>query len=147
MFWAQTDMSLIKTEYWKCVILGCAIFFVCLGGGFTRKMGKKCIITRSDDWHKCPKKTDRTICAISIFWWQFHIQWVNSNQGCMWSAWRGLEPSSWAFQLDSETAGWLLRSFISSHRQKLGTLYPWPVFSISSDNVLLTPSFSCKKSL
>lgn len=68
----------------------------------------------------------------------------HSIQGCMWSSWRGLDQSCWAF-LQADSLGHL--SVANWHRQRLGTFYACPMFSLSSDNVLLTLGFSCKKSL
>lgn len=74
-----------------------------------------------------------------------------SSQACVQYVWTGAEllgiSAGHCTRLEAVGRGHL--SAASRHRQRLGTFYPWPMFSINPDNVLLTLSvfFSGKVSL
>lgn len=63
-----------------------------------------------------------------------------SSQACVQYVWTGAEllgiSAGHCTRLEAVGRGHL--SAASRHRQRLGTFYPWPMFSINPDNVLLT---------
>lgn len=131
------------------VILGCT-------KRKTEKNGKEVCLTCSVNCHESAKQTDRTkTFGPFAYSDELHSQWVSSSNPVrlvynMCATWRGLEQNSWASAghcTRLEAVGWGHLSAASRHRQRLGTFYPWPMFSINPDNVLLTLGFFWKKSL
>lgn len=122
---AQTDFSLVIKQicnFWVFYSFECVLH------------------AASTDW------LYRAIWAICILWSQIHWQWVSnteSNQSCIQYVCSmerfGAELLGiWAGHCTRlEAVVWGHLSAASLHRQTMGTVYPWPMFSFNRDNVLL----------